>query len=94
MLSMAAAFLLRLRLRQYTATGLSFCKVESAIVSNDSSSTLILILWGPPKDEEAAKYWEEAGIPKERIYFLKENWWIAGEEGPCGPCLLYTSRCV
>lgn len=38
-----------------------------------------------PKDEEAAKYWEEAGIPKERIYFLKENWWIAGEEGPCGP---------
>ncbi len=37
------------------------------------------------KDEEAAKYWEEVGIPKERIYFLKENWWIAGEEGPCGP---------
>lgn len=36
------------------------------------------------KDEEAAKYWQEAGIPKERIYFLKDNWWIAGETGPCG----------
>lgn len=38
-----------------------------------------------PRDEEAASYWKEAGIPVERIYFLKDNWWIAGEEGPCGP---------
>ena len=37
-----------------------------------------------PKDEETAKYWEKAGIPKEKIYFLKDNWWIAGETGPCG----------
>ena len=36
------------------------------------------------KDEESASYWEKAGIPKERIYFLKDNWWIAGETGPCG----------
>ena len=36
------------------------------------------------RDEESAKYWEEAGIPKERIYYLKDNWWIAGETGPCG----------
>ena len=36
------------------------------------------------KDEESAKYWEKAGIPKERIYYLKDNWWIAGETGPCG----------
>ena len=36
------------------------------------------------KDEESASYWENAGIPKERIYFLKDNWWIAGETGPCG----------
>lgn len=36
------------------------------------------------KDEESAKYWEQAGIPKERIYYLKDNWWIAGETGPCG----------
>ena len=36
------------------------------------------------KDEESASYWEKAGISKERIYFLKDNWWIAGETGPCG----------
>lgn len=40
-----------------------------------------------PRDEEAAKIWEECGIPRERIYFFdkEDNWWIAGEEGPCGP---------
>ena len=36
------------------------------------------------KDEESASYWEKAEIPRERIYFLKDNWWIAGETGPCG----------
>ena len=43
---------------------------------------------GIPRDEEAASLWEEAGIPRERIYFLgrKHNWWgPAGETGPCGP---------
>ena len=40
-----------------------------------------------PRDELTAKCWENAGIPKERIYFYgkEDNWWIAGEEGPCGP---------
>ena len=40
-----------------------------------------------PKDVETAAAWEKAGIPKERIYFYgkEDNWWIAGEEGPCGP---------
>ena len=40
-----------------------------------------------PKDEETAKYWRENGIPEERIYYFgkDDNWWIAGEEGPCGP---------
>lgn len=41
-----------------------------------------------PKDEEAAKIWQESGIQKERIYFFgkKENWWgPAGNTGPCGP---------
>ena len=40
-----------------------------------------------PRDELTAKCWEDAGIPKERIYFFgkEDNWWIAGEEGPCGP---------
>ena len=40
-----------------------------------------------PRDNEAAAIWEKCGIPKERIYFFgkDDNWWIAGEEGPCGP---------
>lgn len=41
-----------------------------------------------PRDEESAKIWRSMGIPKERIYFLgkTDNWWIAGNSGPCGPC--------
>ena len=40
-----------------------------------------------PKDEISAECWKKAGIPEERIYFFgkDDNWWIAGEEGPCGP---------
>ena len=40
-----------------------------------------------PRDIETAKYWEKAGLPKEKIYFFGKdnNWWIAGTEGPCGP---------
>ena len=40
-----------------------------------------------PKDMVAAEAWKKAGIPEERIYFYgkDDNWWIAGEEGPCGP---------
>ncbi len=41
-----------------------------------------------PEDREAAKYWEEVGVPKNRIFFLpkKDNWWgPAGATGPCGP---------
>jgi len=39
------------------------------------------------KDEVAYKAWKKAGIPDERIYFFgkDDNWWIAVEEGPCGP---------
>lgn len=40
-----------------------------------------------PRDTLSAEIWEKVGIPKERIYFYgkDDNWWIAGEEGPCGP---------
>ena len=39
------------------------------------------------KDLVAYEAWKKAGIPDERIYFYgkDDNWWIAGEEGPCGP---------
>ena len=40
-----------------------------------------------PRDEVTAKCWKKAGIPEDRIYYFgkDDNWWIAGEEGPCGP---------
>ncbi len=38
------------------------------------------------KDEESEKIWLSLGVPKERIAFLKDNWWgPAGSTGPCGP---------
>lgn len=40
-----------------------------------------------PRDDVAENAWLKAGIPQERIYHFgkEDNWWIAGEEGPCGP---------
>ena len=40
-----------------------------------------------PRDTESAEVWKKVGIPEERIYYYgkNDNWWIAGEEGPCGP---------
>ena len=40
-----------------------------------------------PRDEVAANAWKKAGILDGHIYYYgkDDNWWIAGEEGPCGP---------
>ena len=40
-----------------------------------------------PRDDVSANIWKKVGIPEDRIYFYgkDDNWWIAGEEGPCGP---------
>ncbi len=44
-----------------------------------------------PRDEEAANIWKEIftknGIEGNRIFYLpaKNNWWEAGDNGPCGP---------
>ena len=40
-----------------------------------------------PKDEISSECWKKAGILDGHIYFYgkDDNWWIAGEEGPCGP---------
>ena len=40
-----------------------------------------------PRDDVSAKVWKDAGILEGHIYFYgkDDNWWIAGEEGPCGP---------
>jgi len=39
-----------------------------------------------PRDNEARDVWKKY-LPEGRIYFLpaKNNWWSAGENGPCGP---------
>ncbi len=44
-----------------------------------------------PRDDESASLWKEIfeknGVAGERIYFMpaKNNWWSAGDNGPCGP---------
>ncbi|MHB1316413.1 MAG: alanine--tRNA ligase [Minisyncoccota bacterium] len=44
-----------------------------------------------PKDTESADIWknifEKNNVTGERIYFMpaKNNWWSAGDNGPCGP---------
>ena len=40
-----------------------------------------------PRDDETASIWKSVGIPENHIYYFgkDDNWWIAGEEGPCGP---------
>lgn len=39
------------------------------------------------RDEVAAECWKKSGILDGHIYYYgkDDNWWIAGEEGPCGP---------
>ncbi|HEU4942338.1 MAG TPA: alanine--tRNA ligase [Gaiellaceae bacterium] len=43
---------------------------------------------GLGEDEVAIAAWEAVGLPRERIVGLPrtENFWQAGETGPCGPC--------
>ncbi|GAA4494104.1 alanine--tRNA ligase [Actinoallomurus oryzae] len=44
---------------------------------------------GLPADEESARAWERAGVPRDHIVALpaEDNFWgPAGQSGPCGPC--------
>ncbi|MEA2194086.1 MAG: alanyl-tRNA synthetase, partial [Solirubrobacteraceae bacterium] len=46
-------------------------------------------------DEEAIAAWTSVGVPRERIILCprSENFWQAGDTGPCGPCSeLYLDR--
>lgn len=40
-----------------------------------------------PRDEDAASFWKENGMPEDKIAYLpaSDNWWAAGPTGPCGP---------
>jgi alanyl-tRNA synthetase len=42
---------------------------------------------GVERDEVSYQVWRSLGVPEERISFLgiEDNWWAAGDEGPCGP---------
>jgi len=42
---------------------------------------------GVERDETSYQIWRKLGVPDERIAFLgiEDNWWAAGDEGPCGP---------
>jgi alanyl-tRNA synthetase len=39
-------------------------------------------------DEDAEKFWEAVGAPRERIlrFGKQDNFWQMGDTGPCGPC--------
>jgi len=51
-------------------------------------ATIFMGEQGVARDEDAERFWLEAGVPKERIFALgmKDNFWQMGETGPCGPC--------
>ncbi len=41
-----------------------------------------------PRDDEAERFWMEAGVPPGRIFAMgaADNFWAMGDTGPCGPC--------
>src|SRR4051812_43755510 len=61
--------------------GLSKDRIWATVFGGDEELGL-----GP--DEESIEIWKRRGIPEERIVLLSrsENFWQAGETGPCGPC--------
>ena len=61
-------------------TGVLNIPVERLAVTVFAGNSMI------PKDEEAIEIWKSLGIKEERICPTEhDNFWIAGETGPCGP---------
>ncbi len=58
--------------------GLDSRKISVTVFAGDDNA---------PRDEEAATYWKENGMPEDKIAYLpaSDNWWAAGPTGPCGP---------
>lgn len=38
-----------------------------------------------PRDEDTAEIWKSLGVPENKIFYLEDNWWSPGDNGPCGP---------
>ena len=43
---------------------------------------------GIDPDDASAAAWEQVGVPRDHIVYLgaEDNFWSAGDTGPCGPC--------
>ena len=69
------------------AMSFEFLTKELGIPKEKLSVTCVEGDENAPRDMVTAECWKKAGIPEERIYFYgkDDHWWIAGEEGPCGP---------
>ena len=69
------------------AMSYEFLTKELGIPSEKLSVTVFKGDEDCPRDEVAANAWKKAGILEDHIYYYgkDDNWWIAGEEGPCGP---------
>ena len=69
------------------AMSYEFLTKELGIPSEKLSVTVFKGDEDCPRDEVAANAWKKAGILEDNIYYYgkSDNWWIAGEEGPCGP---------
>lgn len=69
------------------AMSYDFLTKELGIPSEKLSVTVFKGDEDCPRDEVAANAWKKAGILEDHIYYYgkSDNWWIAGEEGPCGP---------
>ncbi len=58
--------------------GISLERLAFSVFAGDSDA---------PRDDESANIWLSLGVSKQRIAYLpkEDNWWIAGQTGPCGP---------
>ena len=64
-----------------------FLTKELGIPAEKLSVTCFAVDNDAPRDIVAENAWKKVGMPEERIYHFgkDDNWWIAGDEGPCGP---------
>lgn len=69
------------------AMSFEFLTKELQIPVEKLSTTVFVGDEDCPRDELSAECWKKAGILDGHIYYYgkDDNWWIAGEEGPCGP---------